>query len=176
MTGILQLIRRPDNGRRRPSTSLRGKNSLSQQERTAEDVPAAGEGGAVIELIEGLPDGVIGLEGVGEVTSEDYTSVAVPAVEAALSRHKKISLMHVLGERFTGYSAGGEWDDAKLALLHPFSFDRIAVVTDLDHIRKQVKRAGWLIPGVMKLFSNAQRAEAATWVSAGSRDEGGDRG
>ena len=130
----------------------------------------------MIELIGGLPDGVVGLEAVGEVTADDYSSVAYPAVKDALSRHKKISLMHVLGERFTGYTAGGEWDDAKLALLHPFSFDRIAVVTDLDHIRKQVKHAGWLIPGEMKLFSNAQRAEAETWVSAGSKDEGGDRG
>ena len=129
----------------------------------------------MIELIEGLPDGVVGLEAAGEVTSDDYSSVAYPAVEDALSRHKRISLMHVLGARFTGYTAGGEWDDAKLALLHPFSFDRIAVVTDLDHIRKQVKRAGWLIPGEMRLFSNAQRAQAEAWVSAGSKDEGRDR-
>ena len=114
----------------------------------------------MIELIEGLPDGVVGLEAVGEVTANDYASVAIPAVEDALSRHKKISLMHVLGERFTGYTAGGEWDDAKLALLHPFSFKRIAVVTDLDHVRKLVKGAGWLIPGEIKLFLNVQRAEA----------------
>ena len=130
----------------------------------------------MIELIEGLPDGVVGLEAVGEVTSDDYSEVAIPAVQDALSRHKKISLLHVLGERFTGYEAGGGWADAKLAVLHPFSFDRIAVVTDLDHIRKQVKRAGWLVPGEMKLFSNTQRAEAQAWVSAGPKDEGGDRG
>ena len=77
----------------------------------------------MIELIEGLPDGVVGLEAVGEVTSDDYTSVAIPAVEDALSRHKKISLLHVLGDRFTGYEAGGGWADAKLGLLHAFSFN-----------------------------------------------------
>ena len=130
----------------------------------------------MIELIEGLPDGVVGLEGVGEVTADDYSSVAYPAVEDALARHKKISLLHVLGERFTGYEAGGGWADAKLGMLHAFSFKRIAVVTDLDHIRKQVKRVGWALPGEMKLFSNAQRAEAQAWASAGSHDEGGDRG
>ena len=130
----------------------------------------------MIELIEGLPDGVVGLEAVGEVTADDYSSVAFPAVEAALARHKKISLVHVLGERFTGYEAGGGWADAKLGVLHAFSFERIAVVTDLDHVRKQVKRAGWLVPGEMKLFSDAQRTEALAWVSAHSQDEGGDRG
>ena len=130
----------------------------------------------MIELIGGLPDGVVGLEAVGEVTADDYSSVAYPAVKDALSRHEKISLMHVLGERFTGYEAGGGWADAKLGVLHAFSFKRIAVVTDLDHIRKQVKRVGWAIPAEMKLFSNAQRAQAEAWVSAGSKDEGGDRG
>jgi hypothetical protein len=129
----------------------------------------------VIELIKGLPDGVVGLEAVGEVTSDDYSSVAIPAFEGALSRHRKISLMHILGERFTGYEAGGQWADAKILLLHPFSFKRIAVVTDLDHVRKQVKDAGRLVPGEMKLFSNAERAEAEAWVSADSKDGGGSR-
>jgi len=130
----------------------------------------------LIELIEGLPDGVVGLEAIGEVTAADYSSVAFPAVKDALSRHKKIDLLHVLGERFTGYEAGGGWADAKLGMLHAFAFRRIAVVTDLDHVRKQVKRVGWAIPGEMKLFSNAQRTEARAWVSAHSQDEGGDRG
>ena len=62
---------------------------------------------------------MVGLEAVGEVTSDDYSSVAFPAVEDALSRHKKISLLHVLGERFTGYAAGGGWDDAKLGAAAP---------------------------------------------------------
>jgi len=138
-------------------------------------VRPANEEGAVIELIEGLPDEVVGLEAIGEVTSDDYSSTAFPAVEDALSRHKKINLLHVLGERFTGYEAGGGWADAKLGVLHALSWRRIAVVTDLDHIRKQVKRAGWLVPGEMKLFSNAQRTEAEAWVSAEPQDEGEDR-
>jgi hypothetical protein len=130
----------------------------------------------VIELIEGLPDGVVGLEALGEVTPSDYTSVAYPAVEDALSRHDKISLIHVLGERFACYTAGGEWDDAKRTLLHPFSFRRIAVVTDLDHVRRLVKGAWWADPGEMRLFANARRSEALAWVSAQSQDEGGNRG
>ena len=88
----------------------------------------ANEEGAVIELIEGLPDEVVGLEAIGEVTSDDYSSTAFPAVEDALSRHKKISLLHVLGERFTGYEAGGGWADAKLGVLHALSWRRIGQV------------------------------------------------
>ena len=121
----------------------------------------------MIELIEGLPDGVVGLEGVGEVSSDDYATVANPAVERALEQHGKIRLLHVLDDRFTGYTGGGMWDDAKLGLAHPRSWERIAVVTDHRRIRRLVKAAGWSVPGEMRLFSNAERAEAAAWVSEG---------
>jgi hypothetical protein len=72
----------------------------------------------MIELIEGLPDGVVGLEAVGEVESGDYNAVAAPEVERALDRHAKIRLIHVLDDRFTGYTAGGAWQDSLLGLAH----------------------------------------------------------
>ena len=97
----------------------------------------------MIELIEGLPDAVVGLEAIGEVGSADYEVVAAPAVKHALERHPKIRLIHVLDDRFTGYTAGGALQDAMLGLAHPRSFDRIAVVTDSESIRRLVNsRAG----------------------------------
>ena len=101
----------------------------------------------MIELIEGLPDAVVGFEAVGEVESADYETIARPAVKQALERHPKIRLIHVLDDRFTGYTAGGAWQDALLGLAHPRSFDRIAVVSDLESIRRLVTLAGWSIPG-----------------------------
>ena len=119
----------------------------------------------MIELIEGLPDGVVGLEAIGEVGSADYETVAAPAVKHALERHQRIRLIHVLDERFTGYTAGGAMQDAMLGLAHPRSFDRIAVVTDSDSIRRLVALAAWSIPGELKLFPNRERKEAETWAS-----------
>ena len=92
----------------------------------------------MIQLIEGLPDAVVGLEAVGQVESADYEAIAAPAVKHALERHPKIRLIHVLDDRFTGYTAGGAWQDAMLGLAHPRSFDRIAVVTDSESIRRLV--------------------------------------
>jgi SpoIIAA-like len=121
----------------------------------------------MIELIEGLPDAVVGLEAVGEVESADYQAVAAPAVKHALERHQKIRLIHVLDDRFTAYTAGGAWQDAMLALAHPRSFDRIAVVTDSESIRRLVRLGGWSIPSELKLFPNHEREQAEAWASEG---------
>ena len=121
----------------------------------------------MIKLIEGLPDGVVGLEAIGKVESADYDAIAAPAVVRALERRSKIRLIHVLDERFTGYTAGGAWEDTALGLGHPRSFERIAVVTDSEHIRRLVKLAGWSIPAELKLFANGEREQAETWASEG---------
>ena len=121
----------------------------------------------MIELMEGLPDGVVGLEAVGQVEAGDYETVAAPAVQHALDHHPKIRLIHVLDDRFTGYSAGGAWHDATLGLAHPRSFERIAVVTDRESIRRLVALGRWSIPGELKLFPNRERARARAWASEG---------
>ncbi len=121
----------------------------------------------MIQLIEGLPVGVVGLEAVGKVESADYQAVAAPAMERALERRPTIRLIHVLDERFAGYTAGGAWQDAVLGLAHPRSFERIAVVTDSESIRRLVKLGGWSIPGELKLFANREREQAESWASEG---------
>jgi hypothetical protein len=121
----------------------------------------------MIKLIEGLPDAVVGFEAIEEVESADYKTVVAPAVKDALQRHQKIRLLHVLDDRFTGYTAGGAFKDATLGLAHPRSFDRIAVVTDSDSIHQLVTLAGWSIPGELKLFPNRERKQAEAWASEG---------
>ena len=119
----------------------------------------------MIELMEGLPDGVIGIESVGQIASADY-DVVTPVIESALAGRRKIRLIHVLGERCTGFTAGGMWEDGRFGLSHFSSFERIAVVTDRDSVRTLVKAGGWAIPGEMRLFPNAQLEDAVAWVSA----------
>jgi hypothetical protein len=121
----------------------------------------------MIRLIEGLPDAVVGLEAIGHVESADYEAIAEPAVKHALGRHQTIRLIHVLDDRFSGYSAGGAWHDAMLGLANPRSFERVAVVTDSESIRRLVLLAGWSIPGQLRLFPNRKREQAETWASEG---------
>jgi hypothetical protein len=125
----------------------------------------------VIELIEDLPDGVVGIEAVGTVTSEDYERVVAPAAERALATAGKIRLLHVIGDRVEHHTLEAIWEDTRLGLSNVQSIERIAVVTDVARFRALVKGAGWSLPGEQKLFSNAERADAIAWISEGRRTE-----
>ena len=118
----------------------------------------------MIELIAGLPEGVVGVEAKGEVTAEDYERVLIPAVEEALEAHEKIGFLYVLGPQFDDISAGAMWDDAKVGIGHPFSWERIAVVTDHDTYRRLFKGVGFLMPAEVKVFAVADLDEAKAWV------------
>jgi hypothetical protein len=119
----------------------------------------------MIDLIGGLPDSVLGLEAKGEVTGEDYERVLIPALESKLGRHKKIRLLYVLGSEFDGYSAGAIWEDTRVGMSHPLSWERIAVVTDDDSYRRLVRGFGFMVPGEVRVFAGSELDAARAWVT-----------
>jgi hypothetical protein len=120
----------------------------------------------LIELIEGLGDGVIGARAVGEVTADDYESTLIPAVEAALAIRDKIRMLYVLGTEFEGYEAEAALDDTRMGLHHWSDFERIAVVTDHGVYRTAIKGFGFLMPGEVRVFGVDELDEAKDWISS----------
>jgi hypothetical protein len=120
----------------------------------------------MIELIPNLPDNIVGFTATGQVTAHDYESVIIPTVEAKLKEKDKIRLLYYLGPDFVSVSAGAMWDDVKVGLKHITSWEKIAVVSDVDWIRNATKFFGFVMPGHVKLFSNSQLSEAMEWIKA----------
>jgi hypothetical protein len=119
----------------------------------------------MIQTMTNLPDNVIGFEAKGKVTANDYEQHIVPAVEAALAKTDKIRLLYHLGTDFDGFEAGAIWEDAKVGLGHLASWERIALVTDVDWIRMATKAFGFAMPGEVRVFSNAELATARDWLT-----------
>lgn len=118
----------------------------------------------MIRLLTDLPEGVVGIEAVGHVEADDYTTIVEPAVRAALEHSAKVRLLYVLGEEFEGYSAAASWEDAKLGIGHWSAWERIAIVTDRGWLRDAVKAFGWMFPGEVRVFAPADRPGAETWL------------
>lgn len=119
----------------------------------------------MFELIEGLSDGVVGFSAVGQIGDDDYETTLVPAIDEAVEQHGKIALLMVLGEEFSGFTAGAAADDARLGFSHATSFHRIALVSDNEWVRNGAAAMMYLIPGKGRGFSLDDLDAAKQWIA-----------
>jgi len=119
----------------------------------------------MIEVIADLPDRVLGFRASGDVTADDYKNVLVPAIEEKLASHKKVRLLYVIGEEFEAYTGGAAWEDAKVGMKHLTSFERVAVVTDVEWIENVIKAFGFVMPGEARVFGGGDLEAAREWIS-----------
>lgn len=122
----------------------------------------------MLTVIPDLPAGVVGVEAQGQVSASDYEEVLVPAVDAAreAAPDGKVRLLYVLGGDFPDYTAGAAWEDAKLGLGRIRSWERIALVSDAEWLRRAIHGLGWMMPGEVKVFETDQTANARAWVAS----------
>lgn len=120
----------------------------------------------MISKLEGLPENVAAFCAIGEVTKEDYEKTLIPDVEDKLEHHEKIRLLYFLGPKFERFTAGAMWDDTKVGLQHIGAWDKIAMVTDVPWLRNTVKCLGFVIPGKVKIFHNAELDQAKDWITS----------
>lgn len=119
----------------------------------------------MIRIMDGMPEGVLGLKAIDDVEKEDYRDVVVPAVEAALADHGKVRLVYVLGPEFDEYENDAVWEDLKLGVRHPASFERIAIVTDARWAGGMVRIFSILWPGQARAFPLAELETAKRWAA-----------
>jgi hypothetical protein len=122
----------------------------------------------MLTLIPDLPEGVVGVEAQGQVAASDYEQVLVPAVDAArqAAGEGKVRLLYVLGSDFPDYTSGAAWEDTKLGLGRIRSWERIAIVSDADWLRRAVHGLGWMMPGDVKVYGADEVDAARAWVTS----------
>jgi hypothetical protein len=88
----------------------------------------------VIELIEGLPDNVVGIVAKGRVTKKDRGDVLIPAIEKALEWHHRLRLYYEIRARYPGAA----WEEVGLGIGQQVPWERVAIVSDVAWIRHAV--------------------------------------
>ena len=91
----------------------------------------------------------------------------VPALEQALHGPGKVRCYYELGPEFAGMEAGAMWEDFKIGVEHLTRWERVAVVTDIDWIRRAMNMFRFLVPGDCRVFATGEAAEARRWVAQG---------
>lgn len=119
----------------------------------------------MIEIVEGLPDNVVGIVVSGRLTNKDCARVLVPAIEKSRVWHYRLRLYYEIRSRYPGAA----WDDIDLGLEHAPLWERVAVVTDVAAIRHAVKALRLLMPGKIRAFTLSQVPEGLAWITAGNK-------
>jgi SpoIIAA-like len=118
----------------------------------------------VIEELKDFPENVVGFACRGHVTRVDYENVLVPAVEKAFKEREKVRLYYEIRDDFEGIDPSAVWTDFKTGVEHWLSWERIAVVTDVEWIRSTMWAFSFLMPAQMKVFPLSKANEARDWI------------
>ncbi len=118
----------------------------------------------MIEIIEDLPDNVVGIIAKGRVTNAQCSDVLRAAMHEPLGKCNKLRLYYEIGGRFPG--AG--WDDLNISgrTCQLPQWERVAIVTDVGWVRHTVNALRFLIASEIRVFTISQADEGRTWISA----------
>jgi len=120
----------------------------------------------MIEILNDLPENVIGFRATDKVTKDDYEKVLFPAVDAWSKNHKKINFLLLLDTDVSNYSMGAWVDDALLGLKHFSHWHKVAIVSHSKTIKKITDIFGHLVPGEYKGFITEDLDDAKKWLAA----------
>jgi SpoIIAA-like len=111
-------------------------------------------------------DNVLGVQGTGEVTDQDYHDILIPQLEELLKKFGKVRFLYYLDKDFTGWEMGAMWEDTKFGLRHKDEFEKMAVVGAPAWAAWAIKLFGYFMEGQAKIFSLEELQAAWDWVNS----------
>jgi hypothetical protein len=121
----------------------------------------------MIERIDGMPVGTVGLRASGKLSRDDYRNVLEPALEEGVASGE-LRLLFVLTD-FDGLEHGAWIEDAKTGLnawvRDHAAWKRFALVTDVEWVAKAMRMFAWLTPGEVIVRDLEGLEEARVWVA-----------
>jgi hypothetical protein len=122
----------------------------------------------MIERMDDVPSGVIGLRASGKLTKEDYRQALEPALKEAMDSGEA-RVVFVLTD-FDGIEPGAWLDDVKTGLRVELgnrkAWRRLAVVTDVDWVGTAMQLFAWAMPGELEVYDLDELEEAKSWAAA----------
>jgi hypothetical protein len=121
----------------------------------------------LVERLDDVPDGVVGLRASGKLTKDDYKDVLEPGLKEAMDTGEA-RVLFVIAD-YEGIETGAALEDIKTGLGVELSrrkdWKRLAVVTDIDWMAKAMHAFAWAMPGELAVYGTGELEEAKSWVA-----------
>lgn len=119
----------------------------------------------MIQQLENLPSNIVGFKAIGEITESDFTEIVMPKVKALIDKTDKLNYLLVLETSLSNFTIGAWMKDAVMGIKHLTKWNRAAIVSDVEAIRKFTNFFSFLMPGEFKGFEHRDLQMAIDWVS-----------
>ena len=120
----------------------------------------------MLQLLEDLPETVVGVRAINEVTEDDYKQVIFPELEAVHKKFGKVNLMIVLETSVSNYTPGAWINDLKGGFKYFTNWHKIAIVSDEKMVQIITDVVSYIMPGECKGFAMEDLQTAKLWVAA----------
>jgi hypothetical protein len=121
----------------------------------------------MIERMDDVPAGVIGIRASGKLTKDDYESVLEPALKEAVETGEA-KVLFVLPD-FDGLEPDALFEDVKTGLSVELkdrsAWKRFAFETGVDWIAQSMRLFAWIVPRDVKVFDMSELDKAKEWVA-----------
>ena len=121
----------------------------------------------MIERIDEMPPGAIGLRASGKLSRDDYQRVLESALREGIDSGE-LRLMFVLSD-FEGLEPAALPEDIKTGLSawlgHHSAWKRFALVTDVEWVAKAMHMFAWMTPGEVMICGLDRLEDARRWVA-----------
>ena len=119
----------------------------------------------MIQPINNLPANMVGFRAIGDVTKDDFTNVIIPQVNKLVEKTGKLNYLLVLEDSPKEWTAGAWLQDAMMGIKNLTTWNRAAMVTDSEGIKKFTDAFSLVVPGEFRGFDLSQLDEAINWVA-----------
>ena len=123
----------------------------------------------MVERMDDVPAGVIGLRASGKLTEADYTEVLEPALKEAMDSGQA-RVVFVLTD-FDGLDLDATFEDIRTGLgvefAHRKEWKRLTLVTDVDWVARAMRMFAWAMPGELAVYDDLDKLEEAKSWAAG---------
>ncbi len=118
----------------------------------------------MIEQIKDLPANMVGFRAIGEVVKEDFDMVT-EKVKELVDQTGKLNYLLFIDNELSDFSAGAWLEDALLGIKNLTKWNRAAIVTNSEGVKKFTDAFSLVMPGEFRGFDKSAYDEAVEWTS-----------
>jgi len=119
----------------------------------------------MVEILKDFPDYVAAYKASGAISKEEYEALVMARVDQVAARHGKINFLVCLHTDMSNYSIGAFLDYLKVSFEHFSKWQRMAIISDEQWLRKSYDIIGLLVHGEIRTYPLSGYEEAKQWVS-----------